>query len=266
MILKNKVAVVFAASGAIAGAVASAMAQKGARVYVSGRDLASVAPLAEAIQQAGGWAEAVQTDALNEAEIDALFQKIVADQGRVDIVFNGIGLRPSQNQYGTPSSLLTLENFLKPITTIAGSQFLTSRIAARYMIETQSQGTILTLTSSLSRSKIPFMAGVTSASTAIEGLTRVLAAEYGMFGIKVICLNPTALTETRTIRETNQASAQTMGIPAEELTRQLSQGYLLQKSPTLTEVGNFAAFLVSDEGAVLNSHIVDVDFGTRMVI
>jgi NAD(P)-dependent dehydrogenase (short-subunit alcohol dehydrogenase family) len=134
------------------------------------------------------------------------------------------------------------------------------------MIETQSQGTILTLTSSLSRSKIPFMAGVASASTAIEGLTRVLAAEYGMFGIKVICLNPTALAETRTIRETTHANAQTMGIPTEELAKQLSQGFLLQKIPTLNEVGNMAAFLVSDEGAVLNSHIVDVDFGTRTVI
>jgi NAD(P)-dependent dehydrogenase (short-subunit alcohol dehydrogenase family) len=264
--LNNKTAVVFAASGAIAGAVAKSFAQHGAKVYVTGRDLAEVTMLADNIKQNGGWAEAVQVDALNESEIDAIFEKVVADNGKVDIVFNGIGIRPSQSQYGTPSTVVTYENFLKPITTIVGSQFLTSRAAAKFMAATKTEGTILTLTSSLSRSKIPFMAGVTSASTGVEGLTRCLAAEFGMMGIKVICINPTGLSETRTIQETSAANAATMGVPPESFAGELNKGYLTGQRPSLTQVGNVAAFLVSDEGAVLNSHIVDVDFGYRGVI
>jgi NAD(P)-dependent dehydrogenase (short-subunit alcohol dehydrogenase family) len=264
--LKNKVAVVFAASGAIAGAVAKSFAQNGAKVYVTGKDLAEVNMLADDIKQNGGWAEAHKADALNESDIDKIFEKVVADNGKVDIVFNGIGIRPSQSQYGTPSTVVTYENFLKPLTTIVGSQFLTSRAAAKFMAATKTQGTILTLTSSLSRSKIPFMAGVTSASTGVEGLTRCLAAEFGMMGIKVICINPTGLSETRTIQETSAANAATIGIPTEAFAGELNKGYLTGQRPSLAQVGNVASFLVSNEGAVLNSHIVDVDFGYRGVI
>ena len=264
--LKDKVAVVFAASGAIAGAVAKSFAQNGAKVYVTGKDLEEVNILAEEIKQNGGLAEAHRADALNESNIDTIFEKVVVDNGKVDIVFNGIGIRPSQNQYGTPSTIITYENFLKPITTIVGSQFLTSRGAAKFMAATKTEGTILTLTSSLSRSKIPYMAGVTSASTGVEGLTRCLAAEFGMIGIKVICINPTGLSETRTIQETSAANAATIGIPTEAFAGELNKGYLTGHRPTLAQVGNVASFLVSDEGAVMNSHIVDVDFGYRGVI
>lgn len=266
MILQNKTAVVFAAGGAIAGAVARAFAAKGAKVYVTARTLAAAETLSAAINSDGGIAEALQADALNEKDIDAVFSKVAADNGKIDIVFNGIGIRPDESQYGTPSTMLTYDNFLKPLTTIVGSQFLTSRAAAKYMAQTSSQGTILTLTSSLSRSKIPFMAGVTAASTGVEGLTRCLAAEFGMLGIKVICINPTGLGETRTIQETTAANAATIGIPVEAFAAELSKGYLLNKTPSLQDVGNMAAFLASDEGAVLNSHIVDVDFGYRSVI
>jgi NAD(P)-dependent dehydrogenase (short-subunit alcohol dehydrogenase family) len=266
MILKDKIALVFAASGAIAGAVAKSFATNGAKVYVTGRDIDAVKTLADDIKRNGGWAEAHKADALNESDIDAVFTKVIADNGKIDIVFNGIGIRPSQNQYGTSANILTYENFLKPITTIIGSQFLTSRAAAKFMAATKSTGTILTLTSSLSRSKIPFMAGVTAASTGVEGLTRSLAAEFGMMGIKVICINPTGLVETRTIQETSVANAATIGIPVEAFSSELGKGYLLNKIPSLTDVGNVAAFLASDAGAALNSHIVDVDFGYRGVI
>jgi NAD(P)-dependent dehydrogenase (short-subunit alcohol dehydrogenase family) len=264
--LKNKVAVVFAASGAIAGAVAKSLAEHGAKVYVSGRDLAAVRMLADEIKQNNGRVEAAKVDAMNETEIDSYIQKIVTENGKLDIVFNGIGVRPSESDYGMYTTQISFEQFMKPIETHVGSQFLTSRVAAKYMMQTQIQGTILTLTASLSRLKLPFMAGVTAACTAIEGLTRVMAAEFGQASIKVICINPTSLSETRTIKETNAASAKSMNIPPEALGQMLASQYLLKKSPTLKDVGETAAFLVSDAGAVFNSHIMDVDFGSMSVI
>lgn len=109
------------------------------------------------------------------------------------------------------------------------------------------------------------MAGVTAACTAIEGLTRVMASEFGRAGIKVICINPTAMAETRTIQETSAANAKAMGISIEEFSK-MQMPSLLGKPFTLKDMANAAAFLVSDAGAVFNSHIVDVDFGTMSVI
>src|ERR1700761_2586883 len=80
--LKNKVAVVFATSGEIAGAVARSFAQHGAKVYVTGRNLAAVKELADKIKEAGGHAEAGKVDALSEIEIDTYLAKVVADNGK----------------------------------------------------------------------------------------------------------------------------------------------------------------------------------------
>src|SRR5579859_7077517 len=153
--LKNKVAVVFAATGAIAGAVSRSFAQHGAKLYISGRNGVAIKALAAEIKKSGGYAEAAVVDATDEREIDAYLQKIVADNDKLDIVFNGIGLSASEQGVGVPAIKLPFAQFMKPIEVHCGSQFLTSRTAAAYMIQSQSRGTILTLTAGLSRVKIP---------------------------------------------------------------------------------------------------------------
>jgi NAD(P)-dependent dehydrogenase (short-subunit alcohol dehydrogenase family) len=264
--LKDKVAVVFAASGAIASEAAKSFAGYGAKVYVSGKDIKTIEVLCENIIKKGGWAEAKQVDALNEVEIDNYLKEIVTQNSRLDIVLNGIGIRPSENSYGIPATEISFEHFMKPIQVHCGSQFLTSRISAKYMIATKSKGTILMLTSSLSRLKFPNMSGITAACAAIEGLTRVLAAEFAQHGIKVVCLNSAGLYETRTMEETFSANAKTLEIAKEELITRSMQMYLLKTGPTLKQIGEVAAFLVSEHGVTFNSHIVDVDCGRFNVI
>ena len=197
--LKDKTAVVFAASGEIAGAVAHSFARHGAKVYVTARNLSAVKTLAEEIKAAGGHAEAAKVDALNETEIDSFLQKVVAENGKLDAVFNGIGISYSEMGGRPATTAATFEQFLAPLQKICGSQFLTSRTAAKYMIQTESEGTILLLTAGLSRSKIPNLAGITAACAAVEGLTRVMAAEFGKEGIKVICICSGAIFETTRI-------------------------------------------------------------------
>ena len=264
--LKDKVAVVFAASGEIAGAVARSFAQHGAKVYVTARNLNAVKALAEEIKAAGGRAEATKVDALNETEIDNYLQKVVADNGQLDMVFNGIGVGYSEMGGRPPTTVATLEQFLAPVQKIGGSQFLTSRVAAKYMIQTGSEGTILLLTAALSRSKIPNLAGITAACAAIEGLTRVMAAEFGGQGIKVICICCGALMETKRISGWIDAAAKQYGIPVEQLVAQYKAFDILKTSPTLKQVGETAAFLATETGAAFNSHIVDVDCGKLNVL
>jgi NAD(P)-dependent dehydrogenase (short-subunit alcohol dehydrogenase family) len=197
--LTNKVAVVFAGAGDIAQAVAGSLTAHGAKVYV---------------------AERAQVNALNETEIDRFIQKIVAEHGRLDIVFNGIGVS-YEEMGGRPATMeATLAHFLAPMEKICGSQFLTSRVAARYMVETGSEGTVLLLTAALSRSKLPNVAGITAASAAVEGMTRVMAAEWGQHNIKVICLCPGALMETRRISGCIKGAAEQHNIPMEQLVAQ----------------------------------------------
>ncbi|MEO7049227.1 MAG: SDR family oxidoreductase [Ferruginibacter sp.] len=264
--LKNKVAVVFAASGDISGAVAQSLSQHGAKVYVTARNFDVVKALAAEIKANGGTAEAAHVDAMNETEIDDFLKKVVADNGKLDIVFNGIGAN-YEEMGGRPSTTVaTFEHFMAPIEKICGSQFLTARVAAKYMIQIQSEGTILLLTAALSRSKLSNVAGITAASAAIEGLTRVMAAEWGGDGIKVICICPGAIMDSKRISGWIDATAQQYGIPPEQLVAQYKAMDILKTSPTLKHVGETAAFLASEIGVVFNSHIVDVDCGKLNIL
>jgi NAD(P)-dependent dehydrogenase (short-subunit alcohol dehydrogenase family) len=260
-ILKDKVAVVFAASGEIAGAVARSFAQHGAKVYVTGRNLAAVKALAEEIKAGGGQAEAGKVDALNETEIDTYLQKVVGDNGKLDMVFNGIGSYYKDAGSGMPTIMATFEQFLNPLQRICGSQFLTSRVAARHMIQSGSEGTILLFTASMSRTKTPNMAGFASACAAIEGLTRVMAAEFGQHGIKAICICSGALMETGKIQGMISDFSELAGIPRGEMAKNYTRFDILKSGPTLKQLGETAAFLVSENGVAFNSHVVDFDCG-----
>lgn len=259
--LKDKVAVVFAASGEVAGAVARSFAQHGAKVYVTAPNEDAVKALAAEIIANGGQAEAGKVDALNETEIDTYLQKVAADNGKLDIVFNGIGTYYKDAGSGTPTTMATFEQFLNPLQRICGSQFLTSRAAAKYMIQSGSEGTLLLFNASMARTKTPNMAGFAAACAAIEGLTRVLAAEFGQHGIKAICICSAALMETKKISGMIHDFAGLSGMSEEEMTVHYKKFDLLKSGPTLKQVGETAAFLASENGVVFNSHIVDVDNG-----
>jgi len=264
--LKDKVAVVFAASGEIAGAVARAFAQHGAKVYVTARNLDAVKAVAEKIKANGGHAEAGKVDALNETEIDSYLQKVVADNGKLDMVFNGIGSYYKDAGSGTPTTLATFEQFLNPLKRICGSQFLTSRVAARYMIDSGSKGTLLLFNASMAKTKTPNMAGFAAACAAIEGLTRVMAAEFGKYGIKAICICSGALLETHKIQGMISDFSELAGISREEMALNYTRFDILKSGPTLKQLGETAAFLVSENGVAFNSHIVDFDCGKLNVL
>lgn len=264
--LKDKVAVVFAASGEIAGTVARSFSQHGAKVYVTARNLDAVKTLTQEINAGGGNAEAARVDALNETEIDNFLKKVVSDNGKLDVVFNGIGVGYDEMGGRPLTTMATFGQFMAPIEKICGSQFLTSRVAAKYMLQTQSEGTILLLTAALSRSKLSNLAGITAASAAVEGLTRVMAAEWGGDGIKVICICAGAIMETKRISGWIDGAAQQYGMPREQMVMQYKAFDILKTSPTLKQVGETAAFLASETGAAFNSHIVDVDCGKLNIL
>jgi NADP-dependent 3-hydroxy acid dehydrogenase YdfG len=66
MMLDNKTAVVYGASGAVGAAVSRAFAREGAHVFLTGRNLEAVNTVAKEIIADGGRAEVAQVDALDE--------------------------------------------------------------------------------------------------------------------------------------------------------------------------------------------------------
>src|SRR5579864_5306311 len=102
MLLSNKNAIIYGAGGAIGSAVAKAFAKEGAKVFLTGRNLASVAAAAKEITGAGGVAEAAQVDALDERAVEQHMTEMVSKAGTVDISFNAITPIPQPGTQGIP--------------------------------------------------------------------------------------------------------------------------------------------------------------------
>src|SRR6266545_6343131 len=168
MMLKDKVAVIYGAGGAIGSAVARAFAREGATLFLTGRHLAPVEAVAKDIVSAGGSAEAAEVDALDEQALDRHLQSVIDKAGRVDISFNAVGI-PNAKILGVPLVEQDVEQFSLPITTYTTSYFLTAHLAARHMIPNKS-GVIMTVTTLHSRTGLLRVGGLGPAMAAKESL------------------------------------------------------------------------------------------------
>ena len=256
--LKDKVAVIYGAGGAVGGAVARAFATDGAKVFLTGRKLAAVEAVAREIASAGGSAEAAAVDALDERSIDEHLQSVIDKAGRVDISFNAVGI-PDTDIVGVPLVELDLERFALPITAYTTSYFLTARLAARRMVPNGS-GVIMTATAIPARRGTPLNGGYGPAQAAKELLTRELSAELAAHGVRVVGLRPHGIPETDSLREVFDAKA--FDMTWEQWQELLASTTHARRASTLEELARVAAFLASDQASGMTGTTVNLTMGT----
>ena len=259
MMLRDKVAVVYGAGGGIGGAVGRAFAREGARVFLTGRDLASVEIVAKEIEADGGYAEAAEVDALDERAVDSHLRYVMDEEGRVDISFNAVGI-PNADIVGVPLIELDIERFSEPIAAYTRSYFLTARLAARRMVPSGS-GVIMTVTATHSREGLPLVGGYGPAQAAKEALTRDLSAELAPHGVRVVGLRPQAMPETRTIRDAYEPRAEASGKTWEQWQEMLAGRTHPRRLMTLEEMANVAAFTASDQASGMTGTTVNLTMG-----
>ena len=259
MMLKDKVAVIYGAGGAIGGAVARAFASEGASLFLTGRDRAPVEAVAKDIVSAGGSAEAAEVDALDEQAVDKHLQSVIDKAGRVDISFNAVGIPDRGGRVGVPLVELDVEQFSLPITTYTRSYFLTARLAARRMVPNKS-GVIMTVTTLHSRTGLPLVGGYGAAQAAKEALTRDLSAELAPQGIRVVGLRPHGMPETDSLKEVFDVKAP--GMTWEQWQEMLANTTHARRVMTLEEMANMAVFMASDKASGMTGTTVNLSMGS----
>ncbi|MFI7067161.1 SDR family NAD(P)-dependent oxidoreductase [Kribbella sp. NPDC050124] len=260
MMLKDKVAVVYGAGGGIGGAVARAFAQEGAKLFLTGRDLAAVETVAKDIVSAGGSAAAAEVDALDEQAVETHLQSVIDTAGRIDISFNAIGI-PNARIVGLPLTELDAERFSLAVTTYLTSYFLTARLAARRMIPNES-GVVMTVTALHSRTGIPLVGGYGPAQAAKEALTRQLSAELAPHGIRVVGLRPQGMPETRTIKDAYEPRAKASGMTWDQWQELLAARTHPRRLMTLEEMAAVAVFMASDKASGMTGTTVNLTMGS----
>jgi NAD(P)-dependent dehydrogenase (short-subunit alcohol dehydrogenase family) len=251
--------VIYGAGGAVGSAVTRAFASEGANLFLAGRNLAPLEVVAKDVVSSGGSAEAAEVNALDEQAVDKHLQSVIDKARRVDISVNAIGI--PNPKIRVPLVELDVEQFSLPITTYTRSYFLTARLAARRMVASRS-GVIMTVTSTPSRTGVPFVGGGGPAMAAVEALTRGLSAELAPQGIRVVGLRPQAMPETGRIKESFELYAKASEITWEQFQESLAGRTHTRRLSTLAEMANVAVFMASDKATGMTGTTVNLTMGS----
>jgi 3-oxoacyl-[acyl-carrier protein] reductase len=252
--LQKKNAVVYGAGGSLGGAVAKALAAAGARVFLTGRHLHSVKATANEIIMAGGQADADEVDAMDEQAIARHMAKVVKEAGAIDISFNAVGVDVVQN---IPLVEIAVDDFVRPITLTMQTRFLTAVAAAKIMMK-QGTGVILSLTATPGGIGYPYTGGFAAACCAMESFSKNLAAELGIYGVRVVNIRSGGSPDSKVFAEAIAANPADMAV----VLRTMEEDTMLKKLPLMADIANTAVFLCSEMAGMITGVTVDVTCGT----
>ncbi len=174
---RQRIAVVTGAGSGIGRAVTHSLLDAGYRVALAGRRAEALEETAAASPEN---ALIVPTDVTDSAAVRNLFARVLADCGRVDLLFNNAGL------FGTPSPFeeLALEQWHVVVETNLTGSFLCAQEAFRVMKAQSPQGGRIINNGSIS-AHVPRPHGVAYTATkhAITGLTKTISLEGRAFNI-----------------------------------------------------------------------------------
>lgn len=262
MLLENKIAIIYGGGGAIGAATARVFAREGATVFLAGRTLSHLDPVAQEISAAGGLVETAAVDALDEPAVNRHADAVAVKAGGIDVALNAVGIPHVQ---GTPFADLTMEDFAFPINTYTRTNFLTAKAVARHMVK-QGSGVILTLSTPGSRMSGTGFLGNGVASAAIEAFSRILAGELGPSGVRIVCLRPDAIPEAVAMSHTRAAfegMAKAAGATVEAMLAERARtDTLLKRLPTLAEIAEYATFAASDRAGAMTGAIANLSCGS----
>jgi 3-oxoacyl-[acyl-carrier protein] reductase len=246
--LKGKVAVVTGASKGIGAATAKALAAAGASVvvnYASSREGAD--RVVAAIKAGGGRAIAVKGDVAKSADVQSLFEKTKAEFGKVDVLVNNAGIYKFD-----PIEDVTENEFHRQFNTNVLGTLLATREAVKHF--GNNGGSVINITSLASTGALPTASVYSATKSAVEAVTRVLAAELGPRRIRVNAIAPGGV-------ETEGLHA--MGVIGSDFEKQMVAETPLGRLGQPDDIAKVAVFLASDDSGWVTGERLQASGGLR---
>ncbi|MCR5290462.1 MAG: gluconate 5-dehydrogenase [Treponema sp.] len=249
--LKGKVAFVTGASYGIGFAIASALADAGAKVAFCERNPEKVKKGTEDYKAAGFDVKGYQCDVTDEKQVQDTVAKIAADLGTIDILVNNAGIIKR-----IPMTELSVEEYKQVIDIDLVSPFIVSKAVLPGM-KAKGHGKIINICSMMSELGRETVSAYAAAKGGLKMLTRNICSEYGEFNIQCNGIGPgyIATPQTAPLRE-KQADG----------SRHPFDQFIIAKTPaarwgTPEDLQGAAVFLASDASDFVNGHVLYVDGG-----
>lgn len=246
--LQGKVALVTGARRGMGKAHTLALAAQGAKVVITDIDVNECELVADEVRNAGGESVCYKLDVSDKADVDRVFDEVIAKYGRLDILVNNAGIYQPK-----PFLELTEGEWDRTIDINLKGEFLCAQRAAKEMAKNK-WGRIINITSVASGQVGVGIAGgahYTASKGGILGMTETLAIELAPLGINVNAIGPGAI-------DTPMTSAE--NIPKEAMDALLT-GVPLKRMGRPEEVSAAVVFLASDEASYVTGSTVYVDGG-----
>ena len=244
--LAGKVALVTGASYGIGFALASALAEAGARIAFNVRSPDGRDKAAAAFAAAGIAARGYVCDVTDEPAVRRLVADIEADVGPIDILVNNAGIIRR-----IPMHEMAVEDFREVIDIDLTAPFIVAKAVIPGMMA-RGHGKIINICSMMSELGRETVSAYAAAKGGLKMLTRNIASEYGAYNIQCNGIGPGYIETPQT------APLRQPGHPF--------NSFILAKTPanrwgTTDDLKGPAVFLASSASDFVNGHVLYVDGG-----
>jgi len=243
MRLPERVAAITGGALGIGRATARRFAAEGAAVALGDVEVGAAETVAKEIVNGGGRAIAVGVDVGDAGQVQAFVDRVVAELGRLDIMFANAGIAHSAPFLEHPEA-----QWHRVLRVNLTGVFLCCQAAARQMVK-QGGGRIITTASINGFRGVENLVGYNAAKAGVIELTKTMAVELARHHIAVNAIAP-AQIDTRLTRS----------LPEEARQRRVER-IPMGRFGEADEVARAALFLASDDAGYITGHTLAVDGG-----
>ncbi|KAJ5924335.1 hypothetical protein N7466_008522 [Penicillium verhagenii] len=207
-LLVGKTCLVTGGAGGLGKAIATKYLEAGANVVICDINEDRLQQTSAELSTKGPF-KAIKTDITSQSEVEALFEQIIQEFGKIDVLVNNAGI---MDRFDGAADL-DPELWNRVIAINLTAPFLLSKLAVRNMLEQEKpQGRIINIVSIAGKAGGAAGAAYTASKHGVVGLTKNTAAFYGDKGIRCNALMMGAMN-------TNIADAMRSGCNMEGMKR-----------------------------------------------
>ena len=243
-LLAGRTALITGGGTGICRGIALALAAHGCDVAITSRSAAHLDPTADEIRAAGRRALAVTADVRDPAAVETAVGRTVEALGGLDILVNG-----AAGNFLCLAEQLSPNGFGAVVDIDLKGTFHCAKAALPHL--KRQGGVILNISATLHYLGTPAQLHVASAKAGVDALTRVLAVEWGAYGVRVNGLAPGPIAETEGVRRLLDPAAR----------HRIEQTTPLGRLGLIEDVSAAALFLCSPAASFITGVTLVVDGG-----